>query len=505
MDKKETEHLLFRRQYLFGPTVEARPNWLKQPMPNGNLLTVHPDLELTTYKGQRYEFVLLGYILDPLNPAHTNQQVLEVFDRAASDLRSVLDMLYDKSGHYVLFVYSQEFEIVVNDAGGLKQVFYCRDDNGKTWLSSQSALIAQQLNLPLSDGASHYINSEVFRKELEPYWPADCTPYEGVHHLQPNHYLDLKNLETVRFWPYRKLRRYSLTKGTRLMADLLKGTCDAAHQRFAGALTLTGGYDTRVILAACREFIRDMDVFSMLYRNLTEDSPDIVIARDIASRLNLNHYLVNCNLEIPSDFLEVYNRSTQGYKTDWTNLVYGRYIGVPMDKVVYKGNIAEAGRCDYWPDGIYPVNVDLSKLVDELGLGDIPFIRTSMREWMKNALFTEKLGYKLLDIFAWEIESGGWQAMSHSIFGFAHEEFSPFGNRKILDVMLGVPSRYRSWPDITLEQEIVRYLWPELATIPYYSSWSMHGFKLKWYDGALLNFLRKVRFKLKRRKYDRLD
>jgi hypothetical protein len=37
------------------------------------------------------------------------------------------------------------------------------------------------------------------------------------------------------------------------------------------------------------------------------------------------------------------------------NLVYGRYLNVPLEKVVFKGNIAEAIRCDFWPDGIYPV------------------------------------------------------------------------------------------------------------------------------------------------------
>ena len=501
----ELDRLIFRRQYLFGPTPGEYPNWEVRNMPDGYFLTVHPDLEMTAYHGQRFNFVLLGYLLDPLNPTHTNLDVLNTFDSSAMNISSLLDLLYDKSGHYILFIQGEEGQIVLNDAGGLKQVFYYRDNEGKTWLSSHSALIANSLELPISEEADHYIHSEKYKKKLEPWWPADCSPYKGVHHLQPNHYLDLKTLKPVRFWPTRKLRHYSLKEGTRIMGDLLKGTCEAGHNRFPGALTLTGGYDTRVILAACREFINDMDVFSMLYRKLTEDHVDIVIAKTIAKELDLKYKVIDCNQPCPADFIDVFNRSTQGYKTDWINIVYGRYAGVPSDRVVFKGNIAEAGRCDFWPDGIYPVDVNVGTLVDASSLGSDPFIRNCMREWMKGALHTEKLGYKLLDTFAWEVESGGWQAMSHSIFGMAHEEFSPFGNRKILDVMLGVPSRYRSWPDIRLEQEIVKYLWPALAEFPYYSSWSLHGHKLKFYDGALLNFLRKVRFKLKRQKHDRLD
>lgn len=504
MENKEVDQLLFRRQYLLGTSGVEYTGWKKLDIPKGYILSVHPDLDVTQYHGQNYDFTLLGYLLDPLNPSHSNQQVLKTLDLKVGDISSLLDQLYDKSGHYVLFVFNENFEIVLNDAGGLKQVLYYQDESGKPWLSSHSALIALKKNLPVSEAASRYMNSEKYKKKLEPWWPADCTPYEGVHHLQPNHYLDLKTLTPVRFWPYQKLKHYTLREGTRIMGDLLKGTCQAGQNRFKGALTLTGGYDTRVILAACRDFIDDMEVFSMLYRNLKEQDPDMVIAREIARAMKLNYHLIDCNVEIPTDFVEIYNRSTQGNKTDWIKLVYGRYTGVSKERVVYKGNIAEAGRCDFWPDGIYPVDVNVGSLVDASSLGDDPLIRNCMREWMKGALCTEKLGYKLLDTFAWEIESGGWQAMSHSIFGLANEEFSPFGNRKILDVMLGVHSRYRSWPEITLEQEIVKYLWPELANFPYYSSWSMHGHKLKWYDGTLLNFLRKIRFKLKRQKNDRL-
>jgi len=49
-----------------------------------------------------------------------------------------------------------------------------------------------------------------------------------------------------------------------------------------------------------------------------------------------------------------------------------------------------------------------------------------------------------------------------------------------------------------MEQEVVRYLWPELAEFPYYSSWNLHGYKKKFYDGDLLNFFRKVRHRIKR-------
>lgn len=499
MPEIDKENLLFRRQYIYGPDVNLFPAWNQMHLPDGSNLAVHPDLQLTDLPGSRFHLVLLGYILDPVHPDRDNLQVLRAMEQDSPDYPALLEQLYDKSGHYVLFVYSGSKGYVVNDCGGLKQAYYFKDTSGRAWLTSHAALLANHLGLPISPEADHYIHSPKYQKKFEPWWPGDCSPYSGVQRLVPNHYLDLETLSTVRFWPQKKLRHYSLHEGTRLVAELLRGTCKAALNRFPAALTLTGGFDSRVILAACRDHVDQIDVFSMIYRHLTEDSEDLVIPKTIAAALKLNYQQIKCDQEVPAEFLDVYQRSTEGYKTDWLNLVFARFVHIPAEKTIIKGNIVEAVRCDFWPDGIYPVEVTAKTLVDASALGDDPFVYQNMESWMKEAQPSEKLGYRLLDLFAMEIEAGSWQAMSHSIFGIAHEEFSPFGNRKILDIMLGVPKRYRCWPDLTLEQEITKYLWKDLSEFPYYSSWSLHGYKKKFYDGDLLNMLRKIRHQLYKR------
>lgn len=499
MERMELDKLLFRRQFISGPDGNLFPQWDHASMPDGSTLSAHPDLQLTDYHGKHFRFVLLGYILDPYHPERDNTQVLAEIDENALDLPNLFEKLYDKSGHFILFAYQGAHGIVLNDAGGLKQIYYHRGDDGKTWFTSHAAILANHLNLPISPEADQFIHSAKYKKKLEPWFPADTSPYSGVQRLIPNHYLDLDTLTQVRFWPIKKLKKYTLADGTRIVGDLIKGTCQAGFNRFPAALTLTGGFDSRVILAGCKDYVNEIDVFTMLYRQLTEESEDLIIAKKIASAFDLNYRFFKCDQEVPADFLEVYQRSTEGYKTDWMNLVYARFNNVSPEKVIFKGNIAEAIRCDFWPDGMYPVEVTVDTLVDASALGDDPYVYTAMERWMREAQPYEKYGYKLLDLFAWEIEAGSWQAMSHSIFGLAHEEFSPFGNRKLLDTSLGVHKRHRCWPDIRLEQEVTKYLWPNLAEFPYFSSWSMHGYKKKFYDGDLLNFLRKVRHHIKRR------
>ncbi len=498
MDDQEYENLLFRRQYFIGPEELGISGWNLTLLPDGKILSARPELEVTDWNGKHTRYVLIGYIFDPFHPERTNQDILEAIDRSRTDVGSIFEMLEDKSGHYVLFVYDEEMNIALTDACGIKQISYYCDENGKSYYSSQPALIAQKLNLLVSDEAIHYMDSAKYKKKLEPWWPVESSPYKGIRRLVPNHYLNLATNEQVRFWPNKKLKRYSLKEGTILAGELLKGICKACFQRYPIALTFTGGYDSRVLLAACKEFADQIELFSMIYRNLTEQSEDLRIPQIIATEKQLKYHQIKCDAEIPAGFQNIYERSNQGYKTDWMSLVYGRYVYFPADVLIVKGNIAEVARCSFWQDGIYPIEVTVDTLVDATALGHEPLILQSMGKWLDEAKPTEKFGYKIMDIFAWEVEAGGWQSMSHNVFALSQEEFSPFGNRRLLDIMLGVHKRYRCWPDITLEQEIIKYLWRELSEYPYFSSWNLHNYKKKFYDGDLLNFLRKIKYRLKR-------
>ena len=499
MKKIVLDKLEFRRQYISGPESNIFPGWNFVTLPGGRTIAAHPDLQLTDYEGKNFRLILLGYILNPYHPTQSNFHVLSNIDETSHDYAGLCEQLYDKSGHYVLFAIKGANGIVLNDVGGLKQVYYYLDPKGQTWFTSHASILSKHLNLPFDEEALHYTHSEKYKKKLEPWFPTDTSPYTGVKRLVPNHYLDINTLSQTRFWPVKKLKHYSLVEGTRQVGNLIKGASEAGHNRFPVAVSLTGGYDSRVVLAGCRDFAQDIEVFTMIYRHLSEKSEDLLIASQIAREMNLKYHYFKCNQEIPTYFVNLYQQNTEGYKTDWMNLVYARYTNIPQEKVVYKGNLAEAIRCDFWPDGIYPVEVTVQTLVEASCLGNDPFIYNALEKWMREAESLEKYNYRLLDLFALEVEAGSWQAMSHSIFGIAHEEYSPFANRKLLDISLGVHKRYRSWPKIQFEQEIVKYLWPELANFPYYSSWSMHGYKKKFYDGDLLNFFRKVRHNIKRR------
>lgn len=504
METIDRNKMAFRRQYLLAPGIKFSDSWHHLNLFEGYTLSVHPDLPITQADRNGFKLVLLGFILDPCQTQKNDQEILDSLCDQSTDVNSLIVSLGDKGGRFVLFIFRGNERIVLNDACGLRQIFYYKEDHGEIWISSHPALISQSLKIESSKEAVDYINSEEYQRKLEAWWPGDSTAFESVDHLLPNHYLDLNSCEVTRFWPYKRLKHVSLKKAVKESSILLKGIMDSAQYRYPLAISLTAGFDSRVLLAASKDIREDLYIFSMQYRKLTPLANDIAIPREIASGLGLEHHLINCPNEISPDFEEVYEINSQGYKTDWINIVQGRFNNIPTDYKIIKGSVASIARCSYWPDGVYPFRVTLRSLVRLSGLGNTSFVAQKLKAWMLDALKSEKWGYKLLDLFAWENEAGNWQGMSHLLFDIAHDEYCPFGNRKLLEIMLGVDSRYRSLPEVKLEQEIIKNLWPELMKFPIHTSWNM-GKKKKFYDGELLNLIRWVKYFLSKEKYGRLD
>jgi len=271
-----------------------------------------------------------------------------------------------------------------------------------------------------------------------------------------------------RFWPVKPLKKHSLDEGVRVAAGTLKGMIAAAYRRFPLAMSFSSGLDSRMIFSACRDFVEDVFVFSMMYRHLTPESDDIRVPREVTQAVELQHYLIDARVDMSPEFAELYQRNTTGIKDDWGKLVEGRYRNVPQGRVILKGTISEIIRCRYWPLGVYPYRVTLRDLVKLSLLGDDPLVVKSFKVWMQDALPTEKLGYKLLDIFSWENEVGNWLAVGHVVNDLSNQDFAPISNRRFITAMLGVDVKYRSYPDHIMERRITATLWPELDQFPYH-------------------------------------
>ena len=77
-------------------------------------------------------------------------------------------------------------------------------------------------------------------------------------------------------------------------SDLLQRLMKSAHVRFKLALSLSAGYDTRPLLAACKEISRDIVIFTQIYPGIDEKHFDVWAPVALLSNLGLKHTMVRC-------------------------------------------------------------------------------------------------------------------------------------------------------------------------------------------------------------------
>ena len=72
-----SERLLYRNQFILGPRfAEELPSWKRKRLGSNLFLTAHPDLNLEHIAKGNRSVTLLGYILDPHNPLHSDTDIL---------------------------------------------------------------------------------------------------------------------------------------------------------------------------------------------------------------------------------------------------------------------------------------------------------------------------------------------------------------------------------------------------------------------------------------------
>jgi hypothetical protein len=139
------ENLIFRRQFLLCPQkCEKLKDWQSIAFGIYNLY-VHPDCGLTVSHSPFMHLALIGFIIDPLHPDKSNQDILN--DTAESDtVNAVCSKLYNCGGRFALLVKQFDEYVILHDACGLRSVFYTKSGSD-IYVASQPLLF--KLLIPL--------------------------------------------------------------------------------------------------------------------------------------------------------------------------------------------------------------------------------------------------------------------------------------------------------------------------------------------------------------------
>ena len=166
--KYEVEKLLFCGQFVLGPNfIDELASWKRIKVGSAICLTIHPNLPTIQAQFKNTSIILLGYILDPDHPQATDLAIIEGLARGAWTSRSLdnwIEDIFPFGGRWILLIDDGKELRLFHDAAGLRQVFHT--DTGYTrdlWCASQPGLIAEVLNLHMSQDALDFIHSDEFR------------------------------------------------------------------------------------------------------------------------------------------------------------------------------------------------------------------------------------------------------------------------------------------------------------------------------------------------------
>jgi hypothetical protein len=468
MPNAKTEALLYRNQFILGPSfIDELESWKRVRFGKSIYLTVHPGLNVCQATHQDRSILLLGFMLDPEHPQAHDFEIIDNLVRSFLTFDDLLECTGKFGGRWILIVDDGREVKLFNDATGLRQVFFnCPNLTQDTWCASQAGLIAKVLKLRMDEEAVSFI--EWYRAKSKDFrWPGDSTPYKEVRHLLPNHFLDLQTREVHRFWPNKRLNKFHLNEAIDKIVPIFFGLMHSASHRFDLVVALSAGWDSRLMLAACRD-VKDKITFMTVKRlGMSENDPDLRIPCRIASQLNLRHDLVKVQPDLRDEFMDAFNQNVpfphvaKNAEPMQTQLDYYN-----QTKVHVVGNVSEVARCYYKLK--HGEQITPSRLASLTGMNH-PFAIGFFERWL-SSFDNNTYGFSIPDLLYWEEKCASWLAMDHLEYDIAWQDMlTPYNTRDLLVYMLSVDEMFRQPPKFELYQKLMAAMWPETLSEPIHS------------------------------------
>ncbi len=458
----------FRRQFL----VSTKPALLNKEYFNltrvgGYYVYNHLDLELSLYQGHDFTILCLGYMIDPDFPKMSTVNILEQRFKNFRSPDEIHLLIYSLTGRFALLIINEVDCYVLNDPLAFRTVYYGHQQN-EFFLSSDPNIVASTHQLIKSDDYDRYFQSHYVKNNIEFSLPGNCTLFENIFKLLPNHILNLRTFTQSRFWPCEDLVSVELNTALEKSKHILSGSIEALNRRHKLALALTGGLDSRIMLAASKEFKEDILVYTNKYRNMTENISDLYIPKRITTDLGFDYKIISSDDFVDDDFKEAYIKNSYlSHYHDWGEIALSLKNGLPENSVNVRGNMVELTRCNYYKSGIHPKVLYKEKAYKLKKWPKLERIDNALEAWFNEINDTcIQYNYKQLDFFHWELHGAGWQAQSQLENDIVFETFTLFNNRALIDLIMGVDIKYRIGPAPKFHKSLIRMMMPDLLKYP---------------------------------------
>jgi len=295
--------------------------------------------------------------------------------------------------------------------------------------------------------------------EIKGAWvPLWLTAHDGLQRLCPHHYLDLETWEQKRFWP--RPGDLDLDMGLEEAAK----DCLTAMSGFIAASvgqvgrvspTLTAGFDTRILLAASKGSVGELDFFTFGRDPL---HIDYALPVELVHALDLSH-----------NFLET-GQASEAQMAQWDRAVghcvreSNRESHPALDqlpnRLIMTGLYGENGRSRMYASDFATINDKVASadmVVGRLGLPKTPEILEPVEEWLAPIAYLPTSC--ILDLAFHEIKFGTWAMAQVPAQHAVRPALLPFAQRSVQRAFMATDPRLKT--TTALFQRIGEMGWPE--------------------------------------------
>jgi hypothetical protein len=463
------EPLLFKRQFILSSWPEYNfDEWNNIQLGNSAYLSFHPELEFVHLEKGAMKLTLLGFWVDPFYPDKTNAKILlDVLENSHS-FNDVVKNSYPLGGRWLLIYQGENSFKILTDPVAQRQLYYFKKK--ELFLCGSDPSLLNHFYKLEKDSSTDLVEFTTSKRfiEMEKVWIGDETIFKNVKHLMPNHYLDVLQWKAIRFFPSEPLGKTGLEEVVIKASDILKGLITGVANRQPLAIAVTAGWDSRVLLAASKDVQDRVHYFVSSAGNNYKKHPDVFIPSKLFKDLNMPFEVQVCNETPDEEFLKYFgtNISIARKGTAKVNYIF-RYMTQFADRLNINGNISEIARVCIRP--LIPMKITGSEFtkLQHITYNGNKYVARQFDLWIEDAYRTcVENDYNLFDLLYWEQRLGNWCALYAAEQDIAIDQFSPFNNRLLLNLLLSVDEKYRLYPNFILYRKMIERLWPEVLSEP---------------------------------------
>lgn len=460
------KQLLFRRQFIAAKKSVAVPSDWTVTLFKDLYVHAHPELSVSTAAENRLNILILGEIYDPHNIEYENEDIAKNLAANINGFSDFETKIKSLGGRWVCFVSIGDESRVYPDAMSMHTIYYTdnRIHKKNFCMGTQPGILAEYCGIKKDE--------KIIQKYDEyswiGWWPGELTPYEHVKKLLANHYIDLNQLAVYRFWPTENIASVSLSEAARRIAELTRLTIAAIARRSPVYISLTAGWDSRMLFACCD--FNNPGIHFLNRRFPLMDYHDISIPEQLVKQAKSKLKILRIDdrdLE-GIDVLDFYKRNTGYMMWHEMSLIHSANKQLTDDFVILAGHGGESFRHVIGGAKFQTMHNEgkliPSHFADFAGFSKITPAVEELSRWCDSSLPADTNIYPpvLVDN---EYLTGNWVTPLCTAANTFNSTFTPFNSLELFEIGFGVDIKHRMAPN-ALSREICLAATPWVLDYP---------------------------------------